>query len=193
MRSLHQLNPGVTCVPVSESEDKSNEEFPYTVTMDFSSTRGFLRARGQLIPTVKKILEEHPGATLHAVLDYFWLEHNYYEARYGGRWVTAGMNTGVFKGSKVSLLLEMGFSRVSLPVDGGVRNRDKSHIRQVLPLLVEGKVPFSCTKPEDEPLWQASNTLAVDHMLEKENRGNNHSQTRSYLPNNDCMFIVFRK
>ena len=190
MRSVHEKNPGYVCVPVSESDFKTTQEFPFAVSMNFATTRGFTNKKGELKAKVLAIQKHFPNSQLHAVLDYFWLENDYYKIRYGGRWVTSGVDEGPFKGSKVSILIEdLGFSRVSLPYDNGKRNKNNSHMQEVM-ANVEYQ-HYRYIKADKEPLWDATECKTVNEVLVENDRGNNKTQTDNYLPKNDEQFIVF--
>jgi hypothetical protein len=189
MRLVNEKNPGYVCVPVAESGCTPTQEFQCTVGMDFSSHRGF-RA-GELRETAESVQKLFPNSQLHAVLDYFWLENAYYVTRYGGRWVTNGPESGEFKGSKVFALQQLGFSRISLPYNGGERNKSNSHMGKVLPTLAKGT--YDCISATDEPLWTATDDEIVQDVMVNNTRGNHTTQTTDYLSQDtDCQFIVFR-
>jgi hypothetical protein len=134
-----------------------------------------------------------PNCRLHAVLDYFWLETNYYQTRYGGHWVTANKNEGQFQGSKVWALIEMGFNEVSLPYDGGTRNESNSHMKEVLGSLnTLQRYNYRCIPAKREPLWLATESEYANEILNQESRGDHQYQTKSYLPKDTtCQFVVF--
>ena len=107
------------------------------------------------------------------ILDYFFLEKNYYQSNYGMGWLSS---TGY-------RLLSGGMTRLLLPNDNGLSNRFGNGMKDMLegtrhPALVVSYIPAT-----DNPLWVASNheSVSTECTFGKIRRLDNPSATIQYL------------
>jgi hypothetical protein len=145
---------GAIITTVSESNEKT--EKPH-ISCNFKAVRG--------LRNLISALRENGGEVL---LDYFWLEKNYYMSNYGMNWFS----------SKVPLLVKAGATKITLPVDGGLRNKDGHNMQKMLKSTTDD---WSYTSKEDNSLWMASNGAYIQKCLLKLKRGSNAQMTRDYL------------
>jgi len=119
---------------------------------------------------------------------------------YGGKWIRSnegkdGSEISKFAGSKVDALLKMGFSKVVLPIDHGIRHKGTlSYMENSLRAICcsetksdssTKQVQWKLTKMEEVPLWVASNSPEMEVEYEQEKRGGNVVQSLNYIVSPD--------
>ncbi len=176
-----------TCVPVSEGA-KATDDFKYVCEGNFASRR-FFDEKGCIPTTKEKILKENRENTevkFKMILDYFWLENDYYTTRYGGNWAEKSL----------LLLSKFSFDSVLLPRDEGIRNTQSSYTLQKLPdEMTTYSADLQCQyeQKEEVPLWVASNDKSLERLLAGEHRGSNTTHSESYLPKDDSFLCITMK
>jgi hypothetical protein len=131
----------------------------YHRASDFKTCRG-------LTSTVQ-IINDHYGADIVVILDYFRLQKGYYEYRYGNNWIT----------HKALLLLNAGASRIILPMDK--HNEMRTMLSDDISVGQYREVRY--VEVDENPLWVASDSKEVSEVTQSERRTTNVNTRDRYL------------
>lgn len=128
------------------------------------------------------------------VLDYFWLQTNYYYERYGMNWLTRSRRVKLGECYK---MLDRGVDQIFLPVDGGEHNRSGENMLEMLEKFNEASdstklVNLERVELDDNPLYVASNNIS-DEEYHEADRSSNKDAVRFYLPTSEPFVRITRK
>ena len=139
------------------------------VDCDFKTDRGI----DSILRYLHAAKQRESFCAVTLILDYFFLEKNYYQSNYGLRWLSS---TGY-------RLLSQGMTQLLLPNDNGLDNRDGMGMHHMLqgrrhPALVVSYLPAA-----NNPLWVASNddSVTTECTYGKIRRLENRAATVHYL------------
>jgi len=115
----HAIVGGFHVITVSEKVDGTAEDDANHVDTSFSTRTTELEER------IARERRSKRFDRIVVALDWYWLQKNYYETRYGANWLTPyprRENPGKVSDAKAHKLLAAGASEVILPVDNGTTN-----------------------------------------------------------------------
>lgn len=158
---------GAEVISVSEN---SETQVGHISTANFGVMRG-IRDLMADIESKRKV------NNISIILDYFWLEKNYYLERYGMMWLR----------TIAPALLGVGATEVLLPIDGGLRNRDGGNMKAMLSGEISPNITIKQINLSAVPLWMASNETNVNKFLNSIGR-DNKNQTKDYLTTDTQQF-----
>ena len=121
--------------------------------INFANDRGV----SSLNKKIRELRQELNPTSVTVILDWWWLQGNYYLERYGMHWVE----------SASQLLVDNLVDRVYLPMDNGPRTRYQKEMYQGLQYMLDNATIPQCivatpTNYDSNPLALASTTV-VDH------------------------------
>jgi hypothetical protein len=186
INKLKEIYPGINVVTVSESRDSDEH-----IDCNFKTCRHIPK----ILERVTEIRSGNSNAKLHILLDYFWLQHNYYGSNYGLNWF---LNNDI-ENSKCYRYLKGGIDSVILPHDtAGQLNEMLKDLKEY-----DHSNVFKITSlpKEEHHLWIASHLLDMEGNNNNSkrtlsdiygNRGSNSVQTNQYLIPSQDSFITIR-
>lgn len=159
------------------------------------STRGIMKEVDEYIVAHRKRFDE-----IVVCLDYFWLENNYYEERYGTQWLMGKNPVGTNRAPGVRhsfafRFLALGVTALWLPIDDGKRNLS-SNMRKMLTQFRGAKKGTQLLHVKEEfkeanPLWKATALVERDAPDTLAGRSNS-VVTTNYLPATGPAFLHIR-
>jgi hypothetical protein len=142
----------------------SNEPAPANkvhVSADFKTVRGLKT----LIHTIHRLTDER----IIIILDYIWLQSNYYLEKYGVNWLT----------EKCTLLLEAGATQIILPFDNGIRTITSA--MKAMLTSVDPRLNIQFLPTDSNPLYVATDSVRIKQLLEDSGKLGNEANAIAYL------------
>jgi hypothetical protein len=139
------------------------------VDCNFKTDRGIT----SVLRYLHAAMREESFSAVTVILDYFFLEKNYYRSNYGLEW----LSTVGFR------LLSQGVTHLILPNDNGLDNCHGVGMRHMLQATVHPALTVAFVDATSNPLWVASNhdSVTTECAFGKIRRLDNQAATFRYL------------
>ena len=191
-----QENYNIICIPVSEGAIP-DEHRPLVVDGNFATERFFRNGTIQSIVTALKMNRKANERVVCLVcLDFFWLENDYYNVRYGGYWLESKSK---YRKSKIDHLLDCGspngfcIDGIILPTDGGLQNKSNSYMLSAIDEFKSENLDCYSFPKEYNPIWTINIDQYVIDAMQKANKANNTTQTTRYLDPTNPFYLFYSK